>query len=385
MQGKYSEKPSSISLGIIDESNPNIIKLTLKALKSLEPGPNKQSYESYKNRPKANPNYNQNPNVNPNINVNPSPDLVSDSRIKPQKKDTSAEDKKIREKIKELLPKSIVEIIEEDTPAGIQAQVLGNTLNVSDFLPIEEHANEFKGNAEIRSAILELGQEKPLFRRIRGDGNCFFRAAVIQYFERLLADDIELEKRKIAKSRVIIFVKEILKGKLIKCKAESDNPELIAALEDTNALKNVLQKNVCEILFEKFFLEMKLDDNIALIVFLRSWILKNYKDHFEEYKNFIFDDSAENILKTYGLEAENVIIPIVADALECSVTINMVHTDYKNNKKTTVHSETYDGLIDGKKANKDINLNMYFRPGHYECMYDRSFYKQYFKNVFANI
>lgn len=395
MQSKGTEKSSSI--GIIDESNPNVIKLTLKALTALEIGPNKQSYDAYKTRSKAN----QNPNFNP------SGELVSDSRIKPSKKDTTAEDKKLREKIKDLLPTMIVELIEQDTPAGIQAQVLGNTLNVSGFLPIEEHANEFKGNMDIRNAIMELGQEKPLFRRIRGDGNCFFRAAVIQYFERLLADDIELEKKKIAKSRVITFVKEVLKGKLIKCKSESENPELVAALADTSALKDVLQRNVCEILFEKFFLEIKLGDknlayrellkfiedkinnvrgfDIALIVFLRSWIFNNYKEHFEEYKNFIFDDSAETILKTYGLEAENVIIPIVADALECSVTVNMVHTDYKNNKKTTVHSETYDGLIDGKKTNKDINLNMYFRPGHYECMYDRGFYKQYFKDVFGNI
>ena len=78
------------------------------------------------------------------------------------------------------------------------------------------------------------------------------------------------------------------------------------------------------------------------------------------------------------------IIPIVADILDCTVMINMVHTN-KDNKATTLHNVTYDGFIDGRKGNKDINLNLYFMPGHYDCIYDRGFYKQFFKSVFENI
>jgi len=307
---------------------------------------------------------------------------------------------KIRKKIKKLLPKMLVEIIEDDIPSGLNVQLIGPNLNISEFLPLQDHAKEFKGNNDIKNTILELGLDNPLFRKIRGDGNCFFRVAAIQFIEKLLEDDIELDKFSIAKSRVIIFLKELLNVK-IKCNLETDNPKLEIALKDVDSLKYVLKKNISEILLEKFVLEIKhtskkvayrklLDFfqekinsisgfDIALVVFLRSWILQIYRDNLEVYKNFIYDNSAEGILKTFGLEAENVIIPIVADTLECTVTINMVHTDYKT-KKTILLVEKYTGLL-GKKANEDINLNMYFRPGHYECLYDRMFYKKYYKDI----
>lgn len=376
---------------IIEDVTPNIFKLSPKALTLLS-APYDEIYEKYKNNPKSNFD---------SLNFNPSSEkIISRSRIK----QAGPEDKKFLKKIKNLLPLSLVEILEEEGPYDIGNEVLGNIINISGFLPIQEIANEFKGNFEIRNIIMELGKEKPLFRRIRGDGNGFFRAVIILYFEKLLADDIQLDKKMIAKSRIITFVKEILKGKLIKCNSGTNNLDFKVALEDTDALKEVLQRNVCEILLEKFFLEVKLGDkalayrellkfieekinnvkgfDLALIVFMRSWILKFYNEHFEEYKHFIYDNSAETILRTYGSEAENVIIPIVADILDCSVTIDMIH---KNQGATELNQVTYNGFLESKKGNKDININLYFMPGHYDCIYDRSFYTKYFNSVFENI
>jgi len=372
----------------MDISIQNVFKLTPDCCKLLKIGPNKETYEKMRKQP--------NPRAENEIISLPKEPVRDQDDEKTQK---------IREKIKKLLPKSIINIIDDKTPSKFTAYLLGQHTNVSGFLPLYEHANEFKGNNDIKNMINNLGNEKPLFRKIRGDGNCFFRAAVIQYFEKLLEDNIELDKESIAQSRVIIFVKGVLQGKLIKCKLETENLDLEGALKDVDSLKEVLQKNVCEILLEKFVLEKKLKDknlayqklleliqdrinnvpglDIALIVFLRSWIQKSYTEHLEEYKNFIYDNSAEEILKTYGLEAENVIIPIVADALECKVIINIVHTDYST-KKTTLLKEEYESLL-GKNANKDITLNMYFRPGHYECLYDRGFYAKYYKDIFENI
>ena len=163
---------------------------------------------------------------------------------------------KIRKKIKKLLPKMLVEIIEDDIPSGLNVQLIGPNLNISEFLPLQDHAKEFKGNNDIKNTILELGLDNPLFRKIRGDGNCFFRVAAIQFIEKLLEDDIELDKFSIAKSRVIIFLKELLNVK-IKCNLETDNPKLEIALKDVDSLKYVLKKNISEILLEKFVLEIK--------------------------------------------------------------------------------------------------------------------------------
>jgi len=305
---------------------------------------------------------------------------------------------KIKKKICKELPECVIDYINGE--ANHKYDKLGFTNeNVSDFLPLKESASEYKGNAEIRNTIMRLSYEKPLFRKIRGDGNCFFRAIVVKYFEKLLEDDIPLDKAKIAKSKVIKFIKEVLKGELIQCKTQDSN-DLNVYLEDIKSMKYILSKNVCDILYQKFFLIEQYEDeaiayqklldviqiklnqitcfDISLVVFLRYWILHSYKEHFNEYQNFIYDDTAENILKTYGLEAENVIIPLAADALQCNVVINMIHTDYKMNK-TILKVDKYEGLLE-RKINADFDLNMYFRPGHYEVLYDRNFYEKYYKN-----
>ena len=308
-------------------------------------------------------------------------------------------DEEIKKKIMAILPEFLTDLLEEEETPNKFENIFGKTDNISGFLPLRDNANEFKGNPEIKNTIMSLAKNKPLYRKIRGDGNCFYRAAVIQYFEKLLEEEIVLDKKKINSSKIIKFVIEVYKSDLIICKNEGNNRDLIDFLQDINNMKYVLNRNIAEILFHKFYFEEKYPNkkeaykklldliqeklntkpglDVSLIVFLRSFILKKYKENFSIYKDFIFDNEAENVLSKFGTEGENLIIPLAADALEANVVINMVHTDRKNNKITLL-VDKYEGHLSGQK--KKFDIQMYFKPGHYDCLYEREFYGKYIED-----
>ena len=111
-------------------------------------------------------------------------------------------------------------------------------------------ANEFKGNQEIKNTIMSLAEKKPIYRKIRGYGNSFYRKAVIQYFEKLLEEPIDLDKKKINTSKIIKIVEKVFKGDLIKCKFAGNNREL-KIYEEKYENKEVAYKKLLELIQEK--------------------------------------------------------------------------------------------------------------------------------------
>ena len=123
----------------MDISIQNVFKLTPDCCKLLKIGPNKETYEKMRKQP--------NPRAENEIISLPKEPVRDQDDEKTQK---------IREKIKKLLPKSIINIIDDKTPSKFTAYLLGQHTNVSGFLPLYEHANEFKGNNDIKNIINNL-------------------------------------------------------------------------------------------------------------------------------------------------------------------------------------------------------------------------------------
>lgn len=324
---------------------------------------------------------------------------IEEERFLRLKNKENKENSSIHEKIRGLMPEIIKDYIDlGDYQDNLWEQ--GQADNVSEFIALREYALEYRGNESIRNAVYELAKAKPLYRKIRGDGNCFFRAAAIQYFEKILEENIKMDKKfgkHLKSSKIMEFLTKVLNGKLIVCKTERKDMEIDNYLNNIEEMEKVLRRTVSQIIYQKFFLIEKLQDerkaykellnyvqqkinkvrsfDIALIVFLRSYILKKMEENWEFYKNFIFDNEAGIILKTYGLEAENIIIPVASDAMQSTVVVNILHTDYKINKTTLLTQE-----YKPQNEKNEFLLNMFFRPGHYEMLYDREFYEKYFKD-----
>ena len=66
---------------------------------------------------------------------------------------------------------------------AIQKDIADNTKLVSDVLPLQSLETEFQSDEVFKSKILKLGQKYSRMRRVRPDGNCFFRAVGYRLFE----------------------------------------------------------------------------------------------------------------------------------------------------------------------------------------------------------
>ena len=69
---------------------------------------------------------------------------------------------------------------------AIQKDIADNTKLVSDVLPLQSLEAEFQTDEVFKSKILKLGQKYSRMRRVRPDGNCFFRAVGYRLFEVLI-------------------------------------------------------------------------------------------------------------------------------------------------------------------------------------------------------
>ena len=66
---------------------------------------------------------------------------------------------------------------------AIQKDIADNTKLVSDILPLQSLEAEFQADEVFKAKILKLSQKYSRMRRVRPDGNCFFRAVGYRLFE----------------------------------------------------------------------------------------------------------------------------------------------------------------------------------------------------------
>ena len=78
----------------------------------------------------------------------------------------------------------------------IQQKIAAASDLVSDKLPLKVLEEEFSNDEVYKSKIAKLTEQYSEFRRIRPDGNCFFRAVGFRLFEWLLGTGEQFEKVK---------------------------------------------------------------------------------------------------------------------------------------------------------------------------------------------
>ena len=69
---------------------------------------------------------------------------------------------------------------------AVQKDIADNTKLVSEILSLQSLEAEFQSDEVFKAKILKLGQKYSRMRRVRPDGNCFFRAVGYRLFEVLI-------------------------------------------------------------------------------------------------------------------------------------------------------------------------------------------------------
>lgn len=87
--------------------------------------------------------------------------------------------------------------------------------NVTKIISLSEYEKEYQC-AITRQKIQELKLKMPYYRKIRGDGNCFYRAVGYLWLEKLIEEDNGTEDSQLAKY-LRLLTNEEKKFSLLKC------------------------------------------------------------------------------------------------------------------------------------------------------------------------
>ena len=77
---------------------------------------------------------------------------------------------------------------------AIQKDIASSTSLVSGVLPLHQLETEFQADEVFRAKIIKLQDKYSHLRRVRPDGNCFFRAVGFRLFEQLLGSAEQLAR-----------------------------------------------------------------------------------------------------------------------------------------------------------------------------------------------
>jgi len=227
--------------------------------------------------------------------------------------------------------------------------------------PLTLYQQEFEhGNEVFLGKLHLLGEEYSTARRVRRDGNCFFRSFVFSYVESLLRS-FNLTER------------DRMKEHLVQCKEKMISAgfqELV--FEDA---LGILQERINQIGRELTLHEWELvmsDDNLSnyIIMFLRlltSAEIQLRRDFFEPYIMGISDVLdvelyCRRLVEVMDEESDEIHIRALTDALQIPTRIyaldsrppiELIPTDY----------------VPESAANKPFLVHLLYRPGHYDIVY----------------
>lgn len=265
--------------------------------------------------------------------------------------------------------------------------------SISRVIPLEIFSEEYK-DWNIKQKLNKIRENFPFMRKIRGDGNCFYRSLGLLFLETIFNRPINIENWKFHEVSHLIgdlFRKNI---ELIPCKPEKSSPIPREFLTDLDDLRKLLIFYLSSLLKAKIntensafprvnlrkpwtmtrkiveFLNDSLVFDLAMCVLMRSLVHNFMRKHRnnEKYQDFFYDfEKILEIIEIYGVEAEDVIIPMSANAVNCNINVNVLDASAGN------FVENYTPIAGGINGKTLPTLNLFFRPGHYDVLYGKEY------------
>ena len=227
---------------------------------------------------------------------------------------------------------------------------------ISDELPISKLTEEYKSNEEYLKSIENISKKYKTYRKVRRDGNCFYRSFIYRLFEHacIKNDKIFFEKIK----QKIIESKTLTEKNGYEWAVVQDFYEIF--LKEFTECFNSLSSGI----IPREYLDKLFSDNEKgnyLIYFIRFCLAAYLKENKENYKSYIEIDFDEWIRKE--VEA----IDHVADQIQIMACVNYfnvgIKIEYLNKFKNEVVK------LPENKPDNEFFIYLLFSPGHYDILY----------------
>jgi len=213
---------------------------------------------------------------------------------------------------------------------------------------------ELKANEGFSRKIPGMISKYSGLRRVRGDGNCFFRAFMFRYFEVLLSDRTERE-------RALEVVKSSLEYLLI---AGYESVSIESFVEFTEDMLENLEKMSLADLEEVFSDEGESDYLVWFARLVSAGFLKSNADRFVPFLPFDFvtvQDFCAKEVEPMGKECEQ--LQIIALSEYLGVRVQIEYLDSGDSATTSTHT------FGPEESSDDISICLLYRPSHYDILY----------------
>ena len=227
---------------------------------------------------------------------------------------------------------------------------------ISDELPISKLTEEYKSNEEYLKSIENISKKYKTYRKVRRDGNCFYRSFIYRLFEQacIRNDKVLFEKIK----QKIIESKKLTEKNGYEWAVVQDFYEIF--LKEFTECFNSLSEGI----IPREYLDKLFSDNEKgnyMIYFIRFCLAAYLKENKENYKSYIEIDFDEWVRKE--VEA----IDHVADQIQIMACVNYfdvgVKIEYLNKFKNEVVK------LPENKPDNEFFIYLLFSPGHYDILY----------------
>ena len=232
---------------------------------------------------------------------------------------------------------------------------------ISDLLSSSTLVKEYQDNLDYKDSIKIIADKYQSIRKIRRDGNCFYRGFIYRIFEYIsIRQNNELYQKFIRK---IEEAKDIAKknNKLLTILNESYN---LFLGEFCSCYNSLLDSNMsCRDYLDKLFNSNNKEKCNYLVLFIRYCIAEYIRENKILYEAYIEGDLENWIIKEVepiDKEAEQVQIMACVNLFDIGVKI-----EYLNKVRNQVIK-----YPEGAK-DEDIFIVFLYSPGHYDLLYDK--------------
>ena len=341
-----------------NQNNPN--NIYYRGENGLENGlPNFQRQRNIQmyNNPNNNINYNQSQNqsINPNqinyingINTqnieNGNQQNGANANIENGKPDEK------KEKIKTYAELNL------DYENDLRKQIEETTPLVSEDFDIKILINEYNSNEEYLNSIKNITKKYKYIRKVRRDGNCFYRSFIFRLFEHICIknDKILFEKIK----QKLIDSKDLIQRNGYDWVAVEDFYNLFLR-EFTNCFNSLTYESTVRDYLDTLFCEREKGN--YLIYFIRFCIaayIKEQKDTYQMYIESPIDEWIGKEVEAIDHEADQVQIMACVNYFDIGVKI-----EYLNKNQSEIVKLPFD------KPDEQFFIFLLFTPGHYDILY----------------
>jgi len=240
---------------------------------------------------------------------------------------------------------------------ALREQIQLTTPLISEILPINSLLDDYKNNNEYSNSIKEITNKYKSIRKVRRDGNCFYRSFIYRLFEYICMKNNQNLYNQIKKK--ITDAKDLIERNgydwtFIKDFYNIFYTQFYYTFNSLEA-KHTTVRDYLDALFSDK------EAGNYLIYFIRYCIAAYLKENsflYEVYVDMPFQNWITNEVEAIDHEAEQIQIMACVNYFDIGVKI-----EYLNPRKNEVMKFPED------KPDNDIFITVLFTPGHYDILY----------------